>query len=58
MNITDANGNVVGTAQWGPNNPGVDGQENAAIFGQIGNQGMGAIRDFAAASAVGGIREG
>jgi RHS repeat-associated protein len=58
MNITDANGNVVGTAQWGPNNPGVDGPENAAIFGQIGNQGMGAIRDFAAASAVGGVTGG
>ena len=54
QNITDSNGNVVGTAQWIPNNPGIDGPANAAIFGQIGNQGIGAIKTFVAGSVVGG----
>jgi hypothetical protein len=54
QNITDSNGNVVSTAQWVPNNPGIDGPANAAIFGQIGNQGMGAIKTFVAGSVVGG----
>jgi RHS repeat-associated protein len=54
MNITDSSGNTVGTAQWVPNNPGIDGPANAAIFGQIGNQGMSAIKYFAAGSVIAG----
>ena len=35
--------------------PGIDGPANAAIFGQIGNQGMGAIKAFTVGSvAIGG----
>jgi hypothetical protein len=39
-------------------NPGIDGPANAAIFGQIGNQGMGAIKVFAAGSVIGGVGGG
>jgi hypothetical protein len=35
-------------------NPGIDGPANAAVFGQIGNQGMGAIKAFTVGSVVGG----
>jgi RHS repeat-associated protein len=34
--------------------PGIDGPANAAIFGRIGNQGMGAIKAFTIGSVVGG----
>jgi hypothetical protein len=33
--------------------PGIDGPANAAIFGQIGNNGMGAIKPFTIGSVVG-----
>ena len=34
--------------------PGIDGPANAAIFGRIGNQGMGDIKAFTIGSVVGG----
>jgi RHS repeat-associated protein len=44
--ITDSNGNTVGSVQWTPDNPGIQGPQAIQAFGQIGNQGMGAIKWF------------
>jgi hypothetical protein len=38
--------------------PGIDGPANAAIFGQIGNGGMAAIKYFTIGSAIGGVTGG
>ncbi len=39
-------------------NPGIDGPANAAIFGQIGNGGMAAIKAFTVGSVIGGVTAG
>jgi RHS repeat-associated protein len=44
--IKDSSGNVVGTVQWTPDNSGIQGSQAIQAFGQIGNQGMGAIKWF------------
>jgi RHS repeat-associated protein len=51
-------GGVISNAPPVFDNPGIDGPANAAIFGQIGNQGMGAIKVFAAGSVIGGVGGG
>lgn len=60
LTSTDANGNTtsVGTVQWTPDNPGIQGPQAIQAFGQIGNQGMGAIKWFGeqmAWNAAGGL---
>jgi RHS repeat-associated protein len=59
---TDANGNTtttaVGTVQWTADNPGIQGPAAIQAFGQIGNQGMGAINWFGqqmALNVAGGV---
>ncbi len=58
ISSTNADGSTsVTNAKGAPafDHPGIDGPANAAIFGQIGNNGMGAIKYFAIGSvAVGG----
>lgn len=56
--ITDSSGATVGTVQWTPDNPGIQGPQAIQAFGQIGNQGMGAINWFGqqmALNVVGGV---
>jgi RHS repeat-associated protein len=59
---TDANGNTtttaVGSVQWTPDNPGIQGPGAIQAFGQIGNQGMAAVNFFGqqmALNVVGGL---
>lgn len=56
FNSYDGQSSGVQSAAGAPafNNPGIDGPANAAVFGRIGNQGMGAIGVFAAGSVIGG----
>jgi hypothetical protein len=60
FNSYDGSSSGVQNAAGAPafNNPGVDGPANAAVFGQIGNQGMGAIKAFTIGSVVGGVTAG
>ncbi|WP_058189827.1 RHS repeat-associated core domain-containing protein [Terracidiphilus gabretensis] len=51
-NITDSSGNVVGTVQWTPDNPGIQGADAIQSFGQIGNDGMGAVKAFMTSQAI------
>ncbi|MEO6805321.1 MAG: RHS repeat-associated core domain-containing protein [Edaphobacter sp.] len=55
-NSYDGQSSGVENAKGAPafDNPGIDGPANAAVFGQIGNQGMGAIKAFTVGSVVGG----
>ena len=56
--ITDSSGATVGTVQWTPDNPGIQGPQAIQAFGQIGNQGMGAINWFGqqmALNVAGGV---
>ena len=59
-NSYDGQSSGVTNAKGAPafDHPGIDGPANAAIFGQIGNQGMGAIKAFTIGSAVGGAAGG
>jgi RHS repeat-associated protein len=56
--ITDSSGATVGTVQWTADNPGIQGPGAAQAFGNIGNQGMGAIKAFTVGSIVGGTLGG
>jgi len=55
-NSYDGQSSGVVNAKGAPafDHPGIDGAANAAIFGQIGNNGMGAIKYFAIGSVIGG----
>jgi Colicin E5 ribonuclease domain len=55
--ITGSDVGSAGTAIYTPNNPGVDGAANAAAFGQIGDQGMGAINFFMTNMALSAVGE-
>jgi RHS repeat-associated protein len=57
ISSTNADGSTTTTnAKGAPafDHPGIDGPANAAIFGQIGNNGMGAIKYFTIGSVAGG----
>lgn len=50
--IKDSNGNVVGTVKWTADNPGIQGPQAIQAFGQIGNEGMGAVKAFMTSQAI------
>jgi RHS repeat-associated protein len=59
-NSYDGQSSGVENAKGAPafDHPGIDGPANAAIFGQIGNGGMAAIKAFVVQSSIGALTEG